>query len=305
MKSILYPTYITDPDLIKPYYVDPMLASPEGHVVLADVLTSYFQSQVCAAWATAGGHSFETIPLVLPPGYSGDTHLFGGVGARKGGAPPEPPKADEGAAPERKPALLLATDSHPVPLYPELRIPPVRINTRPRASRPFEEPAPYCASANDLVNPVPPSLFYGSGWHAAHPDQGTSPLLTAEYYWHSWMPLSKLRVPVKVGAGDVGLYFIKEPIRDVEQGSQIECWVDDNFRGAVIIENAGDVNSPVPTYVSFSFAPVLHVRCSSGARRLEMIDHFVTRGNHYVECVLLGEEGMPVPSFKIIGFFAT
>ncbi|KAG8216246.1 hypothetical protein J3R82DRAFT_8288 [Butyriboletus roseoflavus] len=263
-KPILYPTYMTDPDLINAYYTDLILANSDGHVLLADVLISYFQSQVCAAWATAGGYSYETIPLVLPPGYSEDTHLFGGVGARKGGAPPEQPKdADEDDALDKKPALAPAADSHPEPLYPELRVPPGRINTRPRAEQPFEEPSPFCASANDLVNPVPPSLFYGSGWHAAHPHHGTSPLLTAEYYWHSWMPLSRLRVPVKVGAGDVGIYYLKEPIRDVKQGSQVECWVDDNFKGAVIIENAGDVHAPVPT--------------------LEMIDHYVSRGNHYVE----------------------
>ena len=39
--------------------------------------------------------------------------------------------------------------------------------------------------------------------------------------------------------------------------------------------------------------------------RLEIIDHFVTRGSHYVECLLLGDEGQAVPSFKIIGIFAT
>jgi hypothetical protein len=246
---------MTDPDLIKPYYADAMLANPEGHVLLSDVLISYFQSQVCAAWATASGYSYDTVPLVLAPGYSGDTHLFGGIGARKGGAPPEPPKAaDENAPPGKKPAEAPPADSHPVPLYPQLRIPPARINTRPRASRPFEEPAPYCVSANDLVNPVPPSLFFASGWHAAHPDQGSSPLLTAEHYWHSGMPLSTLRVPVKIGAGDVGIYYLKEPIQDIGEGSQLECWVDDNIRGAVIIENAGNVNSPVPTYVFLFFA---------------------------------------------------
>lgn len=296
---------MTDPDLVKPYYTDLILANSEGHVVLSDVLISYVQSQVCAAWATAGGHSYETIPLVLPPGYSEDTHLFGGVGARKGGAPPEQPKdADADAAPDKKPAA--PADSHSEPLYPELRIPPVRINTRPRASRPFEEPVPFCASANDLVNPVPPSLFYGSGWLAAHPQHGASPLLTAEYYWHSRMPLSRLRVPIKVGAGDVGIYYLKEPIRDVKQGSQVECWVDDNVKGAVIIENAGDVNSPVPTYVFFFLAlmRVVVLKWDVSSRRLEVIDQFVSRGNHYVECVLLGEEGVSVPSFKIIGIFA-
>ena len=244
-----------------------MLANSEGHVLLADVLISYFQSQVCAAWATAGGHSYETTPLVLPAGHSGDTHLFGGIGLRKGGAPPDPPKAaDENAAPGKKPAQAPA-GSHHDSISPDLRIPPALINTRPQSPRPFEEPVPFCASANDLVNPVPPSLFYGSGWHAAHPEQGTSPLLTAGYYWHSWMPLSTLRVPIKIGAGDVGIYYMKEPIKDIGEGSQLKCWVDDNIRGAVIIENAGNVNGLTPMYAvvsSFSlFVVCLHLRVGS------------------------------------------
>lgn len=37
-----------------------------------------------------------------------------------------------------------------------------------------------------------------------------------------------------------------------------------------------------------------------------MIDHYVTRGTHYVECALLGEEDdRNVPPFKIIGVFST
>ena len=44
----------------------------------------------------------------------------------------------------------------------------------------------------------------------------------------------------------------------------------------------------------------LLVRC-----RLEIIDRFVSRGSHFVECVLLGEEGLGVPAFKIIGVFST
>lgn len=261
VKPILYPTYMTDPDLIKPYYADAILANSEGHLLLADVLISYIQSQVCAAWATAGGHSYERVPLGIAPGYSGDTLLFGGVGARKGAARLEPPKA--GKKPAQPPA-----DSRSDTINAELRVPPVRINTRPRAARPFEEPAPYCASANDLVNPLPPSMFFGSGWRAAHPETGTSPLLTAEYYWYSSMGHSRLRVPIKVGAGDVGIYYIKEPIREVEEGSQIECWVDDNVRGAVMIENAGDVNSPVPTCASLFFLPLggLNVVLFTGSR---------------------------------------
>ena len=40
--------------------------------------------------------------------------------------------------------------------------------------------------------------------------------------------------------------------------------------------------------------------------RLQVIDHHVARGTHYVECQLLGEEDdRNVPPFKIIGIFAT
>jgi hypothetical protein len=36
-----------------------------------------------------------------------------------------------------------------------------------------------------------------------------------------------------------------------------------------------------------------------------MIDHNVAKGSHYVECVLLGTEGVSVPPFKLIGIFTT
>lgn len=34
------------------------------------------------------------------------------------------------------------------------------------------------------------------------------------------------------------MYYLKESIHDVGEGSAIECWVDDNYKGAVLIENA-------------------------------------------------------------------
>ena len=36
-----------------------------------------------------------------------------------------------------------------------------------------------------------------------------------------------------------------------------------------------------------------------------MIDRGVARGSHYVECLLLGAEGISVPPFKLIGIFTT
>ena len=43
-----------------------------------------------------------------------------------------------------------------------------------------------------------------------------------------------------------------------------------------------------------------------GSDRLQTIDHRVSRGTHYVECQLLGDEDdRNVPPFKIIGIFST
>jgi hypothetical protein len=37
-----------------------------------------------------------------------------------------------------------------------------------------------------------------------------------------------------------------------------------------------------------------------------MIDHHVAKGSHYVECQVMGEEEFgAVPSFKVLGVFAT
>jgi hypothetical protein len=39
--------------------------------------------------------------------------------------------------------------------------------------------------------------------------------------------------------------------------------------------------------------------------RLQIIDRSVVKGSHFVECVLLGTEGVSVPPFKLIGIFTT
>jgi hypothetical protein len=139
---------------------------------------------------------------------------------------------------------------------PHLHPPAARIRTRPNAdsSRTFEEVKPYCVAANDLINPLPPSLFYGSGWHVYHPPPGTtrssisSSTIGLSHYWYSTLPTSKLRVPLQVGAGDIAVYYVKEPRESVEgYGSAVECWVDDNYAGAVVLANAADdVTEPTP-----------------------------------------------------------
>ncbi|KAG6914075.1 hypothetical protein DXG01_002551 [Tephrocybe rancida] len=275
-KSIHFPSYMRDPKSIDKYFVDPVLASPAGHEVLADVLISYLQSQICSAWSVTRGSSYSNAPAAAEPP-SDINGLFGGVGQRKG--VPEPAKADVNVDGIRKAAMALRNTQQvvtPVPLG--------RINTRPGGPA-FQEIAPYCVSANDLINPLPPSMFYGSGWNAYHATSEGGTLRTTSHYWYSTLPLSKIRVPLQVGAGDIGVYYLREPITKVGEGSAVECWVDDNVAGAKTIENAADIGEEMPT--------------------LMVIDHFVSRGSHFVECTLLGEEGQGVPMFKIIGIFST
>ena len=85
-----------DPDaVLRQYYADPVLASLEGHKLISDVLTSYFQSLICAAWSAATGTESEALPgpgMLMAKG-GGDRSqpkdakgLFGGVAQRIGAA---------------------------------------------------------------------------------------------------------------------------------------------------------------------------------------------------------------------------
>ncbi|KAG6825912.1 hypothetical protein H0H92_001882 [Tricholoma furcatifolium] len=300
-KPIHYPKYIENPQSMDAYFVDPVLANPAGHEVLADVLITFLQSQICEAWDVATGASYSPSPESNEPESPSDAHgLFGGVGQRKGLVPePGAPGADADTNANadsdmdergrrlaavlqnvRKSTQLVA----PVPAGRINSRPGGRINSRP-GGRAFQEIAPYCVSANDLINPLPPSMFYGSGWNVFHAPSEGGTLRTTSHYWYSTLPTSKLRVPIQVGAGDIGVYYLREPIRKVGEGSAVDCWVDDNYAGAKTIENAADIDEETPA--------------------LMVIDHFVTRGSHFVECVVNGEEGQGVPMFKIIGIFST
>ena len=198
-----------DPKYIQKYFVDPVFASPSGHGLILEILVAYFQSQICTAWSVATGSSYKAVPVHTAGSEAGagDAHgLFGGIGQRPGVPEPEKDLAANAAVDNMAVAAAAAamkdrgdTSSSSPQL---LTVPSGRINTRPNGNRPFEEIPPFCTSANDLSNPLPPSLFYGSGWYAHHPSgSGGDALITAAHYWHSALPTSKLRIPIQVGGG--------------------------------------------------------------------------------------------------------
>ena len=208
------------------------------------MLIAYIQSQVCTAWNAARG-SGASLPLYFTHGAQAGklpkdaTGLFGGKGLRKGALiAPDDPDAPRHRSPP----------GHP----PGLQVPVSRIGSRPSdlMTHDYEEIAPMCVSANDLVNPLPPSLFHGSGWIAYHPPPTGVPVTDSlSHYWYSTLPTSRLRVPLIVGAGDVGIYYVREPraVLASEGGSAIDCWVDDNYDGRVTIDNEGDSDSEEAT----------------------------------------------------------
>ncbi|KAF8523701.1 hypothetical protein BU17DRAFT_43654 [Hysterangium stoloniferum] len=281
IKPVLYPMHLTAPETLNTYFADPVLANEGGHQLLADVLISYFQSQVCIAWASVTGTGFE-VPA-FPMGGSKETPtdakgLFGGVGMRKG-----PNEADRGADRPLREGLA-NDDGFPGSDFAPFRVPPARLSARPSDLANFREVRPFCVSANDLINPLPPSLFYGSGWHAYHPSKAASE--TDPHYWYSTLPTSKLRIPMKMGNGDVAIYYWREDEEYDDVRSGIKCWVDDNISGARTIWNQ-------------------EVGAGGAGPTLKIIDHFVDTGSHFIQCELLGEEGRGVPPFKILGIFAT
>lgn len=240
-KPSLFPSWLAKPSSISAYYADPVLASAAGHELLAEVLIAYIQSQVCAAWSVATGYTYDVVLPLLPPMDAlnpnrppTDARLFGGMGQRVGldglGG------GGGGAFPDA---------AH----NPHLHVPIGRISSRPTDERRFHEVAPFCVSSNDLINPLPPSLFTGSGWLAHHPAGGAESALA--HYWYSTLPGSKLRVPIQCGAGDIAVYYLREPLADVGgTGSGVECWVDDNYKGAKMLLNGAEIDEALPTCVS-------------------------------------------------------
>lgn len=241
-KGALYHEYLDNPALAtERYFADMMLANNVGQGVIADVLIHYLQSQICSAWSAAKGYTFD-VPVFTRDSDVGEgvKGLFRGMGdVRKG----ETKGKDPAEVARRK----AASDANLAP-----GVPPFFMNTRPDVqggSRPyrFHEVKPYCVSANDLINPLPATLFVGSGWHVQRPKQAVVDSMTPadSFYWHAKYPKSKLRVPMKVSGGDVAVWYLTQD--KTRTPSSVKCWVDNNVAGAVLISGASRADEePAP-----------------------------------------------------------
>lgn len=252
VKGPLYHQYLHNPSLaIEKHFTDMVLANPSGHKVMADVLIHYLQGQICQAWSTAKGYSFE-VPLF---DQIGDSHaavdrskgLFRGMDdVRKG----EQRDEDDDPLAKRR---IIPVEVADATTHPSTYVPPFLLSTRAvveggsDAYR-FKEVKPFCVTANNLINPLPATLFIGSGWHVARPKIAVLDAMTPadSYYWHATYPKSKLRVPVKIASGDVAVWYLTQrKDNDGKPPSEVKCWVDNNVEGAVTI-NGFSEGEPAP-----------------------------------------------------------
>ena len=231
VKGLLYEEYLLNPQKVRQsYFLDPILANPKGHELLADTVIAYLESEICAVWDAA---AFETDLAYLtgadpPAPLQSDDYpsLLSGKGLRK----PLDDISDAG--------LLSGTRGRSA----HVRIPPFRITDKPHQIAHFREIQPNCASANDLINPLPSSVFAGSGWTPVAPKVDDE---DETHYWYSDMPGSLLKVPIKVGAGDIAVYYLKGP--ETQGWGTLLCWVDDNTAGAVELKGSWNREYGQPT----------------------------------------------------------
>lgn len=171
VKGVIYEDYLAQPEQARSrFYSDPNHANAEGHDLIADVLISYVMSQICSGWSTIQGHSFETPLFGLDDSSAGGPSLLGGVGLRKGMPGQQPgdgESVDESALSNK---------------FSALKVPQGRMADRPADAQRFREIEPFCVSASDLINPLPPSLFYGSGWKEYHPPKNA--ITEDRHYWY-------------------------------------------------------------------------------------------------------------------------
>lgn len=139
------------------------------------------------------------------------------------------------------------------------------------------QPDLFCADANDPKHPMQPSL---------HDNWEPYDWKGEKHYWVSSTVGARLRVPIKVSAGRVAIYYFRS--RNYDLGDA-QCWVDDNEEGALNLKGYWDKTYNT-AFVSY-------------------IDRNVTKGDHYVTCSIAEHTSHPhnpaAHHFRIVAVMAT
>jgi len=188
VKGVLYNEYLTNPEESRStFYTDPVLANAAGHELIADVLISYFQSQICAGWAATMGHAFD-VPYMI-------------------NSSPDQPLAVASEDAEESAEDLESQGGGLAAVQRTTKVPQAFLLDKPSDILRFREVKPFCTSAHDLTNPLPPNHFFGAGWAAHHPAKTAGK--EEKHYWYSEKAGSRIRVPIELSAGDVAIYYLQ------------------------------------------------------------------------------------------------
>lgn len=255
VKGLLYEEYLVNPEKVKQsYFIDPVLANAKGHELLADTVIAFLESEICSVWDQAaleadlaglgppvlGDAGFSKSDASSGMGTTGSSankapSLLGGKGLRKGSEPGvDGEELTTGTGSLSKTAKAGYS-----------KIPPFRIHDKPHTISTFREIKPNCASANDLINPLPQSVFINSGWFPVAPEIDAE---DERHYWFTEKAGSLIKIPLKVGGGDIAVYYQKGPKK--EGWGTLKCWVDDNTAGAMELKGYWEKDFVQPVYVS-------------------------------------------------------
>ncbi|WWC91519.1 uncharacterized protein L201_006465 [Kwoniella dendrophila CBS 6074] len=294
MKRLMFNHYLRFPKSTAEAFFQPDLVHPKarGHRILADLLISYLESELCmlthyglpivpsisdTVETTEDFSNFVDVPFRL------DTlHLVD---------PVTPPKGWEETF-DLEPLSKLKNENRKfvLPTTPYY-IPPVGIFTplrdivNPKQSDPESskhitgliQPELFCADANDKENPMKPTT--SKGW---------KPFVWngEKHYWVSDIPGSRIRVEIKVTAGRVAVYYFRSQHYNL---GDAKCWVDDNEKGAV--------------HLAGYWKKLYNVAI------VAYIDEKVTPGDHYVTCEVAQNTSHPTNPdahhFRLTAIMAT
>ena len=112
-------------------------------------------------------------------------------------------------------------------------------------------------------------------------------------------------MPIQVGGGEIEVYYLREPVGVVGEGVRLSVGLMIIMRVRRLLRMRWILGMLYLRTSFFLFSSTSRTPLMNDWCRLKMIDHYVGRGSHFVECQLLGEEGQSVPMFKIIQIFAT
>lgn len=201
----MYQRYLTQSEkFANRYFIDEYLPNENGHQLLTDLIVGYIANEICDLETVSQKAS---VPLAALSHDGATSH--DGVAAREGST-----KSTEF---DRIPPLLSATANdllHPRP-----------------------PPIPYCASADNLMDPVRPYVDYG--WYMK---EDTMHREEWKKYWHTKVPGSILQIPIFISRGRVGVYHRISP--DPNAG-RVKCWVDTNKQYGVIIDGYAEYSKSV------------------------------------------------------------